>query len=590
MQFFSPASFINPLAKSLIYSAKVVGALIITGLIFYFAASLMTSLAVNFFTHPAISVFIAVVLMLIFYRFDLVFKTISMIYPVISIYSLLFASDLEQIKILNLNCIISDDVFFVLLAAVIILITGVINIYAISRNRKAEVVVAGLYLGSSLIALFSLDFISQFVAIELMAICATIIIFMGDNSNSIKAAKSYFLTHMFSGSLILIGICYIFTTSGDVQIDNLVYLINHSQFEQQSIFYYLLIFGCLINVAAFPFSNWMINCYPAASSSGFVYLNLFTTKISIILIIKLFCGLQLLKYFGVAMIIYGSIYACIENNNRKISCYLAVAQLGLMLIGISIGTTLSILGVLLYLLIYTLYKSLLALVFAILSDEAKIENCDQLKIIKSWPVNIALCFSLLMMLGIPFGAGFLSKSLLCQDLHDNTLIYLLKTTSIVVFLSLPIKKLLWNQQSVKLQINKYITFSLLILIMTLLIFNYLMIYNYQLIFKHSLISHFDKVTSQIVIIIIGILLSFIAWPKISARRFDFDGLVMSIVIFRIIYLSCLRIKLRASNKINNTSNYVKTELVKINLSNDQSTALATVVILLTIMLMKIYKL
>ncbi|MGI4776431.1 MAG: proton-conducting transporter membrane subunit, partial [Janthinobacterium lividum] len=427
------------------------------------------------------------------------------------------------------------------MGAALILVTCSINIYAISRDRKLEVIVGGLYLGFSLVALFSYDFISAFIALELMMISATIIIFIGKQESSIASAKSYLFTHLFSGSLILVGISYIFTTSNSIQMINLVHMIDQPQYS--NIFYYLLLLGCLINVAAFPFSSWVINCYPSASSSGFIYLNLFTTKISIILIIKLFWGLGLLKYFGAAMIVYGNIYACIEDNNRRVSCYLAISQLGLILIGISIGTKLSILGVISYLVVYITYKSLLALVFAVLLDEGAIENCSQLKIIKSLPSNISIWVSFLTMLNLPVSITFVSKAFLYNDLEHNAIKYLIQVTSIIIFLSLPFKKLLYNKQSIQIKTNKYIFVSLALLVSILVVSNYCIIYNYQFLSKSRIVTDFsDKIVKQAITIIIGIALAiFISLPRIDSRKFNIDILVMSAQAVKFFYSLYLRI-------------------------------------------------
>ena len=55
---------------------------------------------------------------------------------------------------------------------------------------------------------------------------------------------------------------------------------------------YIMLIGMLINIAAFPFSGWMVKYYPKASPSGFLYLISFTTKVSVILLAKIFLGLE----------------------------------------------------------------------------------------------------------------------------------------------------------------------------------------------------------------------------------------------------------------------------------------------------------
>ena len=84
-----------------------------------------------------------------------------------------------------------------------------------------------------------------------------------------------------------------------------------------------------------------------------LYLISFTSKISII---KLFSG-----FFGLSMVIYGGIYACIEDNIKRVVCYLTVSQLGFMLIAVGAKSQQANLGIIVFLSVHILYKALFGL-------------------------------------------------------------------------------------------------------------------------------------------------------------------------------------------------------------------------------------
>ena len=327
------------------------------------------------FFYPAL--LIPLIILFLYFKFRKAFYIISIIYPIV-VSTLLINNQREAvINLYNNSFIINFSHENKLMALAFMVVTLVTNLYAISQNRKFEVLIGSLYSTASLICLFAGDFISMFVALEMMMICAALLIFYGNCKNSIKAARQYFLTHLISGSLILIGISYIITNSSNTQISPLTQLIENR--DSSCIFYVLILAGCLINVAIIPFSGWIVNCYPFASTSGMLYLISFTSKISIIILLKLFSGLELLKFFGLSMIIYGGIYACIEDNIKRVVCYLTVSQLGFMLIAIGTKSQQANLGIIVFLSVHILYKALFGLYVAILIDKSNIENCSEIK-------------------------------------------------------------------------------------------------------------------------------------------------------------------------------------------------------------------
>ena len=85
----------------------------------------------------------------------------------------------------------------------------------------------------------------------------------------------------------------------------------------------------------------------------------FTTKTSVYALIRGFAGSEILIYFGLVMIFYGIIYALLENDIRRILAYSIVNQVGFMLVGIGIGTQLSINGAITHAFAHIIYKALL---------------------------------------------------------------------------------------------------------------------------------------------------------------------------------------------------------------------------------------
>ncbi|WP_408005859.1 proton-conducting transporter transmembrane domain-containing protein [Rickettsia australis] len=259
-----------------------------------------------------------------------------------------------------------------LIALAFLMVTAILNLYTISHNRKFETLIGSLYCLSSIICVFAADFISMIISLEFMTVFACIIVFC--DQLKIKPARQYFLTHLFSSGLILIGTTLLIQTTGNIAFTSLTESVNN--FELPAIF---ILAGCLINASIIFVNGWVVNCYPAASSSGVVYLISFTTKVTLIIILKLFSGLEILKFCGILMIIYGLVFSLIEKNLKRLICYLTVSQLGFILSAISINSPNIAYLITSFIFIHILYNGLFALYFTYIEDEYSIKNYQDLQ-------------------------------------------------------------------------------------------------------------------------------------------------------------------------------------------------------------------
>lgn len=170
-----------------------------------------------------------------------------------------------------------------LIALAFLIVTAILSLYTISQNRKLETLIGSLYCLSSIICVIAADFISMIISLEFMTIFVCIIVFC--DQLKIKPARQYFLTHLFSSGLILIGMTLLIQATGNTAFISLTESVYN--FELPAIF---ILAGCLINLGTIFVNGWVVNCYPAASGSGIVYLTSFTTKVTLIIISKLFTG------------------------------------------------------------------------------------------------------------------------------------------------------------------------------------------------------------------------------------------------------------------------------------------------------------
>ena len=91
-----------------------------------------------------------------------------------------------------------------------------------------------------------------------------------------------------------------------------------------------------------PLNAWLTDAYPEATVTGAVFLSAFTTKTAVYVLLRTYPGAEILVWFGVAMAIYGVVFAVLENDSRRLLGYHIISQVGYMIAGVGIGTEMAI--------------------------------------------------------------------------------------------------------------------------------------------------------------------------------------------------------------------------------------------------------
>lgn len=237
-----------------------------------------------------------------------------------------------------------------LFATAFALVLFAANLFALRSAGTLEQSAALFYTGGAIGAVLSGDFFSLFIFWELMAIGSTLIIVAPATKAAGRAALRYLALHALSGFLMLCGIVDLNVQTGDVSVRLL---------QDDGFYYWLILAAVLISAGAPPFSAWVADAYPEASPSGMVYLSALTTKTAVYALVVLFAGEDWLIYIGLYMIFYGIVYALLENDMRRILAYSIVNQVGFMVLGAGIGTSLALSGAMLHAFAHILYKALL---------------------------------------------------------------------------------------------------------------------------------------------------------------------------------------------------------------------------------------
>lgn len=267
-----------------------------------------------------------------------------------------------------------------------------------------EQVVALLYGGSAIGAVFAGDMLTLFFFWEVMAFAAAYLVWARRSPASYQAGFRYLLVHIFGGLCLLAGILMHVQETGSIAFGAMGLSGTAS---------YLIFLGFGIN-AAFPVLHaWLPDAYPEATATGTVFLSAFTTKTAVYVLARSFAGTEILIWIGAVMVSFPIFYAVIENNLRRVLSYSLINQVGFMVVGIGIGTELALNGTVAHAFSHILYKALLFMSMgAVLHQTGKINATDLGGLYKSMPLTAIFCIiGAASISGVPLFSGFISKAM-----------------------------------------------------------------------------------------------------------------------------------------------------------------------------------
>ena len=300
--------------------------------------------------------------------------------------------------------------FLFCLAYLVIGILG--KLFSMYRKNYIEKSLVLIYIGSSISVIFSGDFLTFYIFWEIMTIASTFIIWSAGTTKSHDAGVRYLLIHLFGGIVLLMGIVGLSIDTQDLTLR----LLSLSDWYN-----WLILIGLLLNAGAPPFSSWIPDAYPEGSYSSTVFLSAYTTKTAVYSLIIIFAGTKLLIYVGLYMILYGIIYALLENDIRRILAYSIVNQVGFMLVGIGIGTELSLNGSASHAFAHIIYKGLLLMsAGSVLYIIQKRKCTDVGGLYKVMPLTtICAIVGALSISAFPLTSGFISKSMIIDASYQQ---------------------------------------------------------------------------------------------------------------------------------------------------------------------------
>lgn len=280
------------------------------------------------------------------------------------------------------------------------------------------------------------DIFTLFILLEILAIAMYGLVALGGDGRGLLAGYKYLLIGSAGSAFILIGIGFLYISTGTLNMQLMAEIlppISSSWTVLAGIA--LLIAGLSTKTGLFPLHIWMPDAYAYAPSIAPVISTL-ALKAGLVALIRIIYTVSgpvitvdqvplqsILALLGALAIVVCSIMAIRQIDIRKMFAYSSGANIGCVVLGMSIGTLAGLEGAILLIITHALAKACLFLCADVLLIQAGIRTIFQFRGLgQTMPYTMgAFSMAAISIIGIPLSGGFMSKVYVANAAIDSGL-------------------------------------------------------------------------------------------------------------------------------------------------------------------------
>ena len=277
-------------------------------------------------------------------------------------------------------------------------------------------------------ALMTGDIFNFFVFIEVMLLPSYGLIAMMGAKLGAHGARIYVSVNLMASTLLLVGIALVYATAGTVNLAEL----HGAAVEDPAVAIAggVVLTAISIKAAVVPVHGWLTRTYPMTSPAVTALFSGIHTKVAIYAIYRiyslLFDGDE--RFLWVALLVtsatmlIGVLGAIGEKTTRSILVFHMISQIGYILIGVGLFTTLGLTAAIFYLLHHMIVKASLFLSTGAIEETYGTGEIEKLGgMLKREPL-IAITFmaAALSLAGLPPFSGFVAKFSIIQATLEET--------------------------------------------------------------------------------------------------------------------------------------------------------------------------
>jgi len=215
------------------------------------------------------------------------------------------------------------------------------------------------------------DLFNLFVFLEIASIASYALVAFGVEHEELEASFKYTVMGSVASSFILIGIALLYSYTSSLNMADISRVLTEKGNSRILSFVSgLFIMGFGLKAALVPFHAWLPDAHPSAPAPISAMLSGVLIKaLGVYALMRIFFNVlgisSILSYMlmslGVISMVLGGLLALGQEDIKRLFAYSSISQIGFVVLGIGMGTTLGILAGLFHLFNHATFKSLLFL-------------------------------------------------------------------------------------------------------------------------------------------------------------------------------------------------------------------------------------
>jgi len=292
------------------------------------------------------------------------------------------------------------------------------------------------------------DFFNLYVFLEIASVASYALVGFGTGKEELEASFKYLVLGTVSSSMILLGIGIIYSATGSLNMADVASFLHMNGINRAILFSSaLFLMGFGLKAAMVPFHAWLPDAHPSAPAPISAMLSgVLIKSLGVYAIARIFFNVigmnfitkYILMGMGTLSMVVGAVVAIGQWDIKRLMGYSSISQMGYVILGLSIGTPLGIIGALFHLINHAIFKSLLFLSSGSIEYSTNTRDMKNFGgLIKKMPVTGTSCtIGCLSISGVPPFNGFWSKLIIILALIQADYYLLAVLTVLVSFFTL----------------------------------------------------------------------------------------------------------------------------------------------------------
>ena len=269
------------------------------------------------------------------------------------------------------------------------------------------------------------DAFNLFVFLEISSLSSYVLISLGKDRRALHAAFQYLILGTIGATFIVIGIGLLYMATGTLNMADLAARLPFVDDSRTVLVSFAFItVGASLKLALFPLHFWLPNAYAFAPSAVTAFLAATATKVGVYILLRFFFTvydfefeLKAVTLQGVLMplsviaILVASTVAIFQADVKRMLAYSSVAQIGYMVLGLSLFSVTGLTSGILHLFNHALMKGGLFLALGCVFLRVGSVRLEDLRGLgRQMPLTFfAFVLGGFSLIGVPLTAGFISK-------------------------------------------------------------------------------------------------------------------------------------------------------------------------------------